>query len=323
MKIVIPGGSGHLGQLAVHAFARRGDEVVVLSRKNGGADPRARTVVWDGRTLGDWARELDGADVVLNLAGRSVDCRYTVNHLREMMDSRVFSTRVVGEAIAAARRPPRTWLQMSTATIYAHRYDGANDETCGVLGGDEPDAPAYWRYSIDIARAWERTLDEAKAPRTRKVALRTAMVMSTEAGGPFDVLLRLTRFGLGGRVGDGRQYMSWIHGDDFVRSLSFLVERDDLDGPVNLAAPTPLTQRDFMATLREAWGCRLALPTSKWMLELGAFFLRTDSELVLKSRRVVPGRLSHAGFLFRFPEWREAARDLVDRFRDSARAAAA
>ncbi len=316
MKIVIPGGSGHLGRLVSRAFGARGDEVVILSRGRGtppGATPRS--VSWDGRTLGPWAEEIDGADVVINLAGRSVDCRYTVANLREMMDSRVESTRAVGEAIASARTPPHTWLQMSTATIYAHRFDADNDEASGILGGDEPGAPAYWRYSIDIARAWERTLGEARTPRTRKMALRTAMVMSPEPGGPFDVLLRLTRFGLGGRIGDGRQYMSWIHDEDFVGALRFLVERTELEGPVNLAAPSPVTQEAFMAALREAWGRRLALPATKWMLEVGAFFLRTDSELVLKSRRVVPGRLLDSGFELQFPEWRLAANDLVQRFR--------
>ena len=274
-----------------------------------------RLVPWDGQTLGGWAKEIDGAEVVLNLAGRSVDCRYTAHNLRQMMDSRVLSTRAVGEAIAQSKRPPGVWLQMSTATIYAHRFDRNNDERSGVIGGNEPGAPDYWRFSIDIAQAWERTLHEANTPNTRKVALRTAMVMSPEAGGPFDVLLRLTRFRLGGKAGSGRQYMSWIHDHDFVRSLEFLLDRDELEGAINLAAPTPLPQSDFMAALRTAWGTRIGLPSTEWMLELGAFFLRTDTELVLKSRRVVPGRLLDAGFSFRFPEWPEAAQDLVERWR--------
>ena len=320
MKIVIPGGTGHLGTLAARAFAEEGHEVVILSRSASPAGVHgSRIVLWDGRTRGDWFEEIDGCDVVLNLAGRSVDCRYTVDNLRQMMDSRVHSTRIVGEAIAAAERPPATWLQMSTATIYAHRFDADNDEATGIIGGDEPDAPDYWRYSIEIAQAWERALDEARTPSTRKVALRTAMVMSPDAGGPFDVLLRLTRFGLGGDVGSGTQYMSWIHDEDFVRALAFLIERADVSGAVNLAAPTPLTQAEFMAALRHAYGCRLGLPATRWMLEVGAFFLRTDSELILKSRRVVPGRLDRAGFEFRFREWSEAASDLVERWQRSAR----
>jgi uncharacterized protein (TIGR01777 family) len=271
--------------------------------------------VWDGRTLGKWAEDVDGADVVINLAGRSVNCRYTQANLEEMMSSRVDSTRVLGWAIAEANRPPRVWLQMSTATLYAHRFDAPNDEATGRIGGDEPDAPGYWRTSIDIAKAWERAQEEAPTPRTRKVALRTAMVMSADPGGIFDVLLGLVRAGLGGPVAGGRQFVSWIHGRDFVRAVEFLTERDDITGPVNLAAPNPLPQRRFMAALREAWGSHVGLPATKWMVEIGAFLLRTDTELILKSRRVVPGRLTKAGFSFDFPEWPSAANDLVAEWR--------
>jgi uncharacterized protein (TIGR01777 family) len=307
MKIVIPGGSGQVGALLARSLQA---EVIVLGRGGSG-------VQWDGRTLGPWARELEGADAVINLAGRSVNCRYTQANLKAMMDSRVDSTRVVGEAIAQAKQPPRVWLQMSTATIYAHRFDASNDERTGILGGDEPGVPAYWSYSIEIAKAWERTQAEANTPRTRKVALRSAMVMSPDQGGIFDVLLGLTRVGLGGAIAGGRQYMSWIHERDFVRAVELLIAREDLDGPINLAAPHPLPQRDFMAALRQAAGIRIGLPATKWMVGIGAFFLRTDTELTLKSRRVVPGRLLEAGFSFDFPEWPAAARDLVARRRES------
>jgi uncharacterized protein (TIGR01777 family) len=311
MKIVIPGGTGQIGAMLARAFRARGDDVVVLSRAAGAGD--ARVVAWDARTVGPWAAEIDGADVVVNLAGRSVNCRYTRVNMDAMMRSRVDSTRAVGEAIERAARPPRLWLQMSTATIYAHRFDAANDEATGVIGGSEPDAPAYWKFSIDIAQAWERALDEARAPSTRKVALRAAMVMSPDRGGIFDVLLRLVRFGLGGAVAGGKQYVSWIHEADFVRAIDFLIAREDLEGAINLAAPEPLPQRDFMAALRAASGTRIGLPAAKWMAEIGAFFLRTDTELLLKSRRVVPGRLTTAGFTFDFPTWPAAARDLVRR----------
>jgi uncharacterized protein (TIGR01777 family) len=312
MKVVIPGGTGQLGRVVIRALKARGDEVVVISRAG---TSEARSVPWDGRTLGPWAQELDGADLVINLAGRNVNCRYTRSNLEAMMSSRLDSTRAVGLAIEQAERPPRVWLQMSTATIYAHRFDAPNDEASGLLGGEEPDAPAYWKYSIDIAKAWEAAQHEAKTPRTRKVALRSAMVMSPDRGGIFDVLLRLTRFGLGGPVAGGRQYVSWIHERDFLRALDFLLEREHLDGPVNLAAPNPLPQREFMAVLRGAWGSRVGLPATRWMAEIGAFFLRTDTELVLKSRRVVPGRLSEAGFAFELAEWPSAAKDLVERWR--------
>ena len=316
MKIVIAGGTGQVGTLVAAAWRARGHRVVILAR-GGASAPDG--VAWDGRTIGPWAVEIDGADVVLNLAGRTVDCRYTEENLAQMMDSRVDSTRAVGQAIAAAARPPRVWLQMSTATLYAHRFDAPNDEATGAVGGAEPDAPACWKRSIDIAQAWERTLAEADTPRTRRVALRTAMVMTPQRGGVFDVLLGLTRAGLGGAIAGGRQFVSWIHGDDFVRALDFLLEQEGIEGPVNLAAPGPLPQRDFMAALRRAWGARLGLPATKWMVEIGAFFLRTDTELLLKSRRVVPGRLLEAGFAFQHPSWPEAAADLVARWRAARR----
>jgi uncharacterized protein (TIGR01777 family) len=312
MKVVIPGGTGQIGQLLTRALLARGDEVVVVSRSGAST---ARTVPWDARTVGAWASELDGADVVINLAGRSVNCRYTRANLDAMMASRVESTRAVGLALAEVVRPPRVWSQMSTATIYAHRFDAPNDEATGLIGGEEPDAPASWSFSIEIAKAWERAQAEASAPHTRKVALRSAMVMSPDRGGIFAVLLGLTRAGLGGTIGDGRQFMSWIHEVDFVRAIELLIEREDVSGPVNLAAPNPLPQRDFMAALRAAWGTSIGLPATKWMAELGAFFLRTDTELAFKSRRVVPRRLSDLGFRFELPEWPEAARDLVARWR--------
>jgi uncharacterized protein (TIGR01777 family) len=312
MKIVIPGGTGQVGQILERALSARGHQVVVLGR---GVRDEAGRVPWDGRTLGPWASELDGADAVVNLAGRSVNCRYTRANLQAMMSSRVDSTRVVGLAIEKAARPPRVWLQMSTATIYAHRFDAPNDEATGQLGGDEPGVPAYWKFSTDIAQAWERTQREAHTPHTRRVALRTAMVMSPDRGGIFDVLRGLTRVGLGGPVAGGRQFISWIHARDFVRAVELLLDREEIAGPVNLAAPNPIPQRAFMAALRAALGSRLGLPATRWMIEIGAFFLRTDAELLLKSRWVIPGRLLEAGFTFEFPEWPAAARDLVEYYR--------
>jgi len=311
MKVVIPGGTGHLGRVLGRALAEQGHEVVVLTRREARPEPGVRHVHWDGRSAGPWTAEIDGSDVVLNLAGRSVNCRYTAANLREMLNSRVDSARVVGGAIARAARPPALWLQMSTATIYAHRFDEPNDETTGMLGGDEPDVPAYWSYSVDIAKAWEREQRLAATPDTRRVALRTAMVMSPEPGGALAMLLRLTRLGLGGPVAGGGQYMSWIHEDDLVNAIAFLIEHDEVSGPVNLAAPEPLPYREFLRALRSAVGVPVGLPATRWMAEIGAFVLRSDTELLLKSRRVVPGRLLEAGFEFGHPSWPAAAEDLV------------
>jgi len=313
MKIVIPGGSGQVGTILARAFHADGHDVVVLSRR---PSPRPwRVVSWDGATAGSWTREFDDADVVVNLAGRSVNCRYTPANRDEILRSRVSSTRAVGEAIAAAARPPRVWLQASTATIYAHRYDAANDERSGILGGHEPDAPDTWRFSIDVATAWERAFAEAATPRTRKVALRSAMTLSPDAGGVFDTLVGLVRRGLGGAAGDGRQFMSWIHCDDFVAAVRWLIARGDLDGIVNVASPNPLPNAEFMRVLRGAYGAPFGLPARAWMLEIGAIFLRTETELILKSRRVVPARLVESGFTFRFPAWPEAAADLCGRWK--------
>ena len=313
MKVVIPGGSGQVGAILARAFHADGHDVVVLSRQP--QPSRWRTVAWDGATAGPWLREIDGSDVVINLSGRSVNCRYTPNNRRRILESRVKSTRVIGEAIAEARQPPRVWLQASTATIYAHRYDAANDEATGVIGGHEPGAPSTWNFSIEVARAWERTLDEAATPRTRKIALRSAMTMSPDAGGIFDTLLTLVRRGLGGAAGDGRQFVSWIHFEDFVRATRWLIDHDEIDGAVNVAAPHPIAHEEFMRVLREASGTRVGLPATRWMLEIGAVFMRTETELILKSRRVVPARLLHSGFDFNYPIWNAAARDLCQRYR--------
>jgi hypothetical protein len=253
--------------------------------------------------------------VVINLTGRSVNCRYNAANRAEMLESRVLSTRVVGQAIAQSVRAPRVWLQASTATIYAHRYDGPNDETSGHLGGREQNAPSSWNFSIDVASAWERALDEVATEGTRKIALRSAMTMSPDSGGVFDALLGLTRYGLGGTAGDGRQFVSWIHYEDFIAAIRWLIDHDDVEGVVNVAAPSPLPNADFMRLLREASGISLGLPAGRWMLEIGALFMRTETELILKSRRVVPGRLLRHGFEFKFPTWREASRDLYQHWK--------
>lgn len=317
MRIVIPGGSGQVGRVLARAFRRDGHDVIVLSRKPTGAP--WTVAEWDARSPGPWTAHLEGADAVINLAGRSVNCRYTKENRRAILQSRVDSTHAVGEAIARAQHPPRVWLQASTATIYAHRYDAANAEETSVLGGSERDVPETWRFSVDVATAWERAVDEIALPHTRKVKLRSAITMSPDRGGAFDVLLGLVRRGLGGTAGDGRQYVSWVHDADLVRAIYWIIEREELDGVVNIAAPYPVPNVEFMRALRDAWGVPFGLPASEWMLEIGARLMRTETELVLKSRRVVPGRLLQGGFSFLFPTWPEAARDLCARWRASRR----
>ena len=304
--VVIAGGSGFLGQILACHFQEGGWEVVVLSRARRQAGLIGRTVEWDGRTLGFWQKELEGAAAIINLSGKSVDCRYHARNRKEILESRVNSTRVLGDAISRCTRPPSVWLNASTATIYRHTFAEPWDET-GEIGAAHEAKDAF---SIDVAKAWETTLEEAKTPRTRKVAMRSAMVLGLGGNSVFPVLRRLVRFGLGGRMGSGSQFVSWIHQTDFCRAVEWLLRHDQLEGPVNLAAPNPLPNREMMRTLRQVCGVPFGLPATNWMLEVGAFFLRTETELIIKSRRVLPRRLLESGFEFRFPGIREALEDL-------------
>ncbi|SRR6266700_1920221 len=309
LRIVIPGGSGQVGQILARHFHGQGHSVTVLSRRQESAP--WRTTSWNGRDLGSWTQEIDGADVVINMAGQSVNCRYTEANRREIMDSRILSTRAIGQAIAQASRPPALWMNASTATIYRHALDRPMDEATGELGGNEPDSPSTWRFSIDVATSWEREFFVAVTPATRKIALRSAIIMSPGQGGPFSILLRLVRLGLGGKAASGDQFVSWVHDADFVRAIEFLIAHEALDGCINVSAPGPLPNHEFMRVLRQAWGARIGLPATKWMLEVGAFFLRTETELILKSRRVIPQRLPDAGFEFRFSDWPSPARRAI------------
>lgn len=302
-----------MGRVLARHWHTAGHDVVVVARGSSGQTPW-RTAQWDGRMLGDWAKEIDGADIVVNLAGRSVNCRYNAANRREIKESRVATTKLVGHAIAQSAHPPRLWMNASTATIYRHAFDRAMDEATGELGGKEPDAPDTWRFSIDVAKSWEEAFFSSATPSTRKIALRSAMIMSPDRGGIFATLLGLVRHGLGGASGSGKQFVSWVHEQDFLRALDYLAAHEDMDGVVNIASPNPLPNREFMAALREAWGIRIGLPATEWMLEIGAVFLRTETELILKSRRVVPRRLLAHGFQFEFREWTAAARDLVTRW---------
>lgn len=309
MKIVIPGGSGLLGKMLSAKFHGCGHEVIVICRQPMNAP--WKVVGWDGKNSGPWELELENADAVINLSGRSVNCRYNAKNRLEIMQSRVDSTRAVGRAIADRDHPPKMWLQASTATIYSHRFDAANDEIDGILSGNQQ-VPETWQFSDQVAKAWEACVDETPLAKTKKALLRISIVMSAEKGSAFDVLASLTRRGLGGAIGDGKQYISWIHEEDFVRSIEWIIEKG-LDGPINIAAPNPLPNGEFMRELRAACGVKLGLRASRWMLEIGTWLMQTESELMLKSRRVVPRRLLESGFQFHFPNWIDAARDLVQR----------
>lgn len=312
-RLILAGGTGFLGQLLAKYFSGRGWDCVVLTRNPDAKLSHGKPVVWDGKALGLWAAELDGADAVINLAGRTVNCRYTKANRQTILDSRVDSTRVIGQAIANCKIPPPIWLNSSTATIYKHTFGAPWDEN-GVIGATKA---AQDEFSIEVARAWEAEFNNAVTPQTRKIILRSAMVLGHGENSVFPVLRRLARLGLGGRMGSGRQYVSWIHQEDFCRAIEFLIEsrhepRTQNQAPAiyNLAAPTPVTNSEMMLVLRRAVGAHFGLPASAWMLELGAFLLRTETELIIKSRRVIPARLVKEGFKFNFQTIEEAFQEL-------------
>ncbi|MBI5774820.1 MAG: TIGR01777 family protein [Verrucomicrobia bacterium] len=311
-SIILAGGSGFLGQELARHFTGKGHDVVVLTRQPRAEGGIARERFWDGRTLGDWAKELDGALAVINLCGRSVDCRYTAANRREILDSRVNSTRVLGEAIARCAQPPRVWLNASSATIYRHTFGPAWDESATDFAAT-PEVKD--EFSLEVIHAWEKELNAEHGtrnaePKTRKVALRMTMALGHARNSVFPVLRRLARLGLGGKMGDGRQFVSWMHVEDFCRAVEWVIAHDELSGPVNLAAPNPLPNAEMMRVMRELVGAPFGLPAARWLLEVGAFFLRTETELILKSRRVAPGKLLASGFQFQFPTFAEAVKDL-------------
>lgn len=301
-RIVIPGGAGYLGRFLVEHFRQRAWEVVVLSRDPRVAIAGARTVEWDGRGLGAWAQELEGAGALVNLTGRSVNCRYHERNRSAIYASRLESTRVLGEALAGCAHPPPVWINSSSATIYRHAEDRPQDERGGELGTG---------FSVDVCRRWEQALWNAPTPSIRRVALRSALVLGAGDGGALAPLARLARWGLGGAMAGGRQWVSWVHSADFARAVEWLIDCEALSGPVNCAAPHPLPNREFMRLLRKVCVRGFGLPSARWMLELGAWVMDTETELLLKSRWVVPTLLSESGFCFTYPELEPALRRIL------------
>lgn len=306
-RIVIAGGTGFLGGVLAKHFTAQHWDVLVLARQPKPRSDGVREIAWDGETVGDWAAELEGAEAVVNMCGKSVDCRYTEKNRRLLVESRTKTSRAIGLAIAKCKVPPRVWLNASSATLYKHTFDTPMDENGPQ--GSTPEAKD--EFSIEIINQWERAANEVPTPRTRKVLLRTTMVLGLSRNSVVPVLRRLTRLGLGGRMGSGRQFVSWMHQEDFCRAVEWLIAHEQLSGPVNMAAPNPLPNAEMMRTFRELCGVPIGLPATEWMLEIGAFFIRTETELIIKSRRVVPGRLLASGFQFRFPNFRDALANLL------------
>ncbi len=299
-KIILAGGSGFIGQALAKRFTAQGDEVVVLSRHAAPAAKGVTTLNWDGRTLGDWTEALEGAELLINLAGKSVDCRYNDKNKKAILDSRIDPTRVLGQAVRQAQQPPRLWINSSTATIYRHAEDRPMDEEKGEIGNG---------FSVNVATAWEKAFFENEMPKTRKVALRSAIVLGKE-GGVFIPFKNLVRLGLGGIQGNGRQMFSWVHEEDFFGIIRF-IQKGSLDGVVNVSAPNPLPNQEVMKIFRKVLGMPIGLPLPEWLLTVGAWLIQTETELLLKSRWVVPLRLLREGYRFKYPDLQEALISLL------------
>lgn len=303
--VVIFGANGFLGRYLCRHFARQGREVVAVARSREGWSGDGLFLEWDGETKGPWTYALEGAEVVINLAGRSVNCRYHENNRHDILESRLRSTRIIGEAIRGCTTPPRLWLNSSTATWYRHATDRPQDEWRGEPGEG---------FSVEVVRAWEEAFFHDPTPAaTRKVALRTGLVLANEPGTVFDITGKLTRWGLGGPMGRGTQRVSWIHMDDFLRAVGHVIDDILLQGVVNLTSPDFPTNREWMGSFRDAIGMPIGMPCPRWMLELGARMLGTETELVLKSRWAAPQRLFEGGFRWRWRRAGDAIADLVGR----------
>lgn len=305
-KMIIAGGSGYIGNLLADFFENQGWECVVLTRHPGDSP---RDVYWDGQSEGEWIQVLKGGEVLINLCGKSVNCRYHRRNRQALIDSRIQPTKLLGKVMAGLSDPPKIWMNASTATLYRHTYGDAWDES-GEIGA-HPDAKDA--FSIELAQAWEAAFVASLPQGIRPVLLRSAMVMDKgeDPNNVLKVLRRLTQFGLGGKMGHGRQFVSWIHAQDFCRAVAWIIIHPEIKGPVNISAPNPLPNAEMMKTLRCILRRAFCLPAPAWAIEMGAFFLRTETELIIKSRRVIPGKLLKSGFEFLHPDFCSAATDLL------------
>ena len=301
-KLILAGGTGFLGQAIVNRFSKKGTAIIVFSRGENRIENNVKYVHWDGKTPGEWTKELEGADVLINLTGKSVDCRYNEKNKAEIISSRVDATKILGEVINKTNNPPKVWLNSASATIYRNAEDRAMDEFDGEIGKG---------FSVEVCQIWEKTFNEISNPKTRKIAMRISMVMG-KGGGVLPVMSKLVKAGLGGKMGNGKQFISWIHEEDFLNAMEHLINNEQASGAYNFAAPQPITNKEFMSLMRKQLNVKIGLPASKWMLEIGAFFIKTETELILKSRRVVSKRLANEGFVFKYPSVEAAFKNLIN-----------
>jgi uncharacterized protein (TIGR01777 family) len=281
-NILIAGGSGFLGSALSTYFKEKGYQTKILTRKVKNVDD----IYWDAKHLGDWIAEIEWADVLINMTGKSVNCRYTEKNKSLILSSRIDSTAILGKAIAQATNPPEVWLNASSGTTYIHSETESMTENNGIIGDD---------FSMNVCKKWEAEFFKHTYNQTRRVALRTTIVLGN-TGGAFPLMKRLCYFLMGGKQGNGKQFVSWIHIADFCKAVEFVIVKDALVGPVNIVAPAPIRNTDFMKALRKSVKVPFGLGQPKWMLEIGSKIIGTETELLLKSRNVSADKLTDLGF---------------------------
>lgn len=299
-KLIIAAGTGFLGQVLTNHFRDKFEEIIILTRGESKIKDTIKYVNWDAKSFSGWEKELENATVLINLTGKSVDCRYTKKNKKEILLSRIESTKILNKAVTRCANPPKHWLNSSTATIYRFSLDKEMDEMNGEIGND---------FSMNVAQSWEKAFFKTETPNTLKTALRTSIVLGKN-GGAFVPLKTLAKFGFGGKQGKGNQFISWVHEDDFTRAINFIIEKEII-GVVNIVSPKPITNRDFMAFLRKSVGVPFGFPISELLLRIGSIIIKTESELVLKSRNVIPKRLLENGFQFKFDTLEKALKNLA------------
>jgi len=300
-KIIIAGGSGFLGNCIAEHFINKGYQIVILSRNQQLDRKGIHNVTWDAKTKGAWAAELEDADILINLTGKSVDCRYTESNKQLIYNSRIDSTNILGEVVKGLTSPPKLWVNAASATIYRHALDREMDEETGEIGEG---------FSVDVCEKWEKAFSNIDAPRTRKVILRIGIVLGKN-GGALAPLKNLVKVGFGGKQGDGNQFFSWLHEKDFVGIIDHTITNDDIIGVYNATSPKPALNLQIMRELRKVIGIPFGLPMPKWLLKIGALIIRTETELILKSRRVVPRKLIQSGYKFQYDSIELALADLI------------
>lgn len=300
-KIVLAGGTGQIGTALCKFYAERAEKIIILSRRENKQVKNMHYVKWDAKTQGEWVKEIGGADIVVNLCGKNVNCRYTRKNKKEIFDSRTNSTKALATAISS--NPPKLWVQSASATIYRHSEDRPMTEKDGVIGTG---------FSVEVCKKWERVFLEETQQFTgmRRVILRISLVLGKKEG-VFPRLRNLARLGMGGKQGSGEQWVSWIHETDVARMIDWIATHREIDGVINCTAPTPVKNKDFMSIIRNGFHMPLGLPSPAWLLEMGAFFIRTETELILKSRWVLPRKIERTGFDFQFPDAATAIHNLI------------